>query len=173
MLELALLRHAKSDSGQSGTPDFDRPLNGRGKQAAVRMGEHLRERGFTPGRILCSPARRARKTLSLLGEGFCDHAEAEFEEDLYLASPGTLLSRISDVGEDATSLLVISHNPGLEELAAELAGRGSGFPGALTRMAIGFVPAALAVFEVEGKSFADIRHESAHLIHFATPRNLV
>lgn len=172
MLELALLRHAKSDWGDPNLRDFNRPLNARGKKAALRMGDHLRERGLRPGRILCSPAGRARKTLLRLGEGFADHPGLEFDEDLYLAAPATLLSCIAAVGEDANSLLVIAHNPGLEELALELAGHDAGSSRALTALAMGFVTAALAVFEVDGESFADIHHENARLVHFATPRGL-
>jgi len=172
MLELVLLRHAKSDWGDPNSRDFNRPLNARGKKAALRMGDHLRERGVRPGRILCSPAERARKTLLRLGEGFSDHPEIEFGEDLYLAAPATLLSGIAAVGGGASSLLVIAHNPGLEKLAEELAGRSAGSSSALTALTGGFVTAALAVFEVDGESFSGIRHENARLMHFATPRGL-
>lgn len=173
MLELALLRHAKSDPGRPGQRDYERPLNRRGEQAAERMGHHLRQRGMAPGRILCSPARRARETLGLLGPGFSNNEDIEFCDDLFLAPAETLLSGIAGVGDDTTSVFVVAHNPGLEELAVELADRGVGIPGALDRLSAGFVSAALAVFEVDAESFADLRHEAARLVHFATPRSLV
>ena len=172
MLELALLRHAKSEPGRPDQRDFERPLNRRGEQAAERMGHHLRERGMAPGRILCSPARRVRETLARLGPGFSDNAEIAFCDDLFLAPPQTLLSQIAGVGAGVRSVLVIAHNPGLEQLALELADRGAGFPGALDRLATGFVSAALAVFELDAESYSDIGHETSRLVHFATPRSL-
>lgn len=171
MLELALLRHAKSGVGDSGVRDFDRPLSGRGRKAAGRMGEHLRDRGFVPDRILCSPARRARNTVECLGESFVESPGLEFPQDFYLATPETLLTEIASAG-DARRVLVIAHNPGLEDLAKELAGRGAGSTGALTAFTAGFASAALAVFEVDGEDFAGIRHEGARLMHFTTPRDL-
>lgn len=172
MQTLALLRHAKSEGVHTGGEDFDRRLSGRGMKAAALMGEHLRERGILPGHILCSPAERARETLELLGEGFADGPGIDLFDDLYLAAPETLLSRIGDVGKEVVSLLVIGHNPGIEEVAVALARRGTGAPGALTSLAGGFVTAALAVFEIDGESFAGVEHESARLVHFAAPRSL-
>ena len=172
MQTLAFLRHAKSEGVHAGGGDFDRRLSGRGLKAAALMGEHLRERGVLPGHILCSPAGRARKTLECMGEGFADCPGSDFFDDLYLATPETLLSRIADVGEEVASLLVIGHNPGIEEVAVALARRGAGSPGALTGLAGGFVTAALAVFEIDGESFAGIEYESARLVHFAAPRSL-
>ena len=167
MLDLALLRHANSAPGASGVRDFDRPLSAGGEKAAAWMGQHLRDRGFVPDRILCSPARRARATLECLGEGFENFPGLEFPEEFYLATPGTLLNHIALVG-DARRVLVVAHNPGLEDLANELAGRGAGSTGAQAALGLGFAASALAVFEVGGPNFSDIHHEAARLVHFAT-----
>lgn len=171
MLELALLRHAKSDWENPGTSDFDRPLNSRGIQAAARMGKHLRERGFFPDRILCSPARRACETLEHLGRRFNEMSQIDCPEDLYLAAPETLFSRIGEMG-GVGSLLVIAHNPGLEDFARGLAGRVAGSSRAQTTLAAGFVTAALAIFEIDTESFSMIRDQDARLVHMVTPRGL-
>ncbi len=168
MLQLALLRHANAARGASDARDFDRPLSAHGRKAAVDMGGHLRNRGFAPERIFCSPARRARATLECLGEGFANAPGLEFPEEFYLAAPGTLLARVAAAG-DARSVLVVAHNPGLEDLANELAGRGAGSTGAQATLARGFATTALAVFEVDGANFSSVHHEIARLTHFVSP----
>lgn len=169
MLELALLRHAMAAPGTSGMRDFDRPLSGEGRKAAAWMGEHLRERGFTPDRILCSPARRVVETIEGLGEGFANSPGLLFLDDLYLAAPRTLLDGVARVGEPRC-VLVVAHNPGLDDLAHELASRGAGETGAQAALARGFATAALAVFEIDGAGFSDVHHEGSRLVHFTRPQ---
>ncbi len=170
MTKLVLMRHAKSDWGDSKSPDVDRPLNARGVDAARRMGEYLREKGLVPDRILCSTARRARQTLAGLGAGLADCPGAQLEEDLYLASPETLLQAIGEVGTSAETLLVIAHNPGIEELAAILVDRGVVDGGARAAMRTGFATAALAVFELDEPDLGDLRFGGVRLVGFASPR---
>lgn len=171
MLEFWLMRHAHSEAGR-GVDDFDRPLSVRGEASAARMGAHCCERRFSPARILCSPAARARDTCAGMGPGFRDHPRIDFESDLYLASPETLLREIERVDRAVRSLLLVGHLPGLEDLACALAGQGPASLAAQSGLAGGFEPAAVACFESDAESFAAIRSHPARLTGFASPSRL-
>ena len=114
--ELLLLRHAKSDWSRD-ADDFDRPLNPRGKQDAARLARWAHEQGLRPDVILCSPARRAAQTAEALCEltGF-PAANIRWDEDLYLAPVHVLLDALADLPAQARQVMVIGHNPGLEDL---------------------------------------------------------
>ncbi|MFN7736756.1 MAG: SixA phosphatase family protein [Pirellula sp.] len=125
MIDLMLMRHAKSDWADESLSDFERPLNARGKKAAPLMGEWMREHHLVPNRILCSTATRAKETLFGLERAWATHQTekviVEFVDDLYLASPTTILEIIQHHHREAQRLLVIGHNPGMELLATQLA----------------------------------------------------
>jgi phosphohistidine phosphatase SixA len=115
MRELILLRHAHADSAAAGQDDHSRGLSATGRAEAQAAGDWLREHGLRPDRVLCSDATRTRETLAALG----DIGGGELYEDasIYEASPGTLAS-LADANRDAERLLLVGHNPGLEQLAA-------------------------------------------------------
>ena len=115
MRQLILLRHAHAESATSGQDDLERPLSETGRAEARAAGDWLREHGLRPDRVLCSTAARTRDTLAALG----DIGAGEIYEDasIYEASPGTLAS-LADANRDAERLLLVGHNPGLEQLAA-------------------------------------------------------
>ena len=117
MRELILLRHAHAEPAAAGQDDADRPLSATGRDEAVAAGAWLREHGLAPDRVLCSTAARTRQTLAALG----DIGAGEVYEDaaIYEASPGTLAT-LADANRDAERLLLVGHNPGLEQLAALL-----------------------------------------------------
>jgi len=114
---LYLVRHAKSD-WHNGLADFDRPLNQRGRQDAPAMGRQLKELGIRPDMVICSPAARARQTMDLLDLG----RSSVFNENLYEASPGTLLDIVRSLDDTLGSAMLIGHNPGMGQLAGKLAG---------------------------------------------------
>ena len=120
---LLLMRHAKSDWYSGAGADFLRPLSDRGIRDARRMGQWLAASGHLPERIVSSPSRRTRQTLELLAEGAGTHllARTDWHDELYHASSATLLSALAKYvpGND---LLVLGHNPGMEELVAYLLG---------------------------------------------------
>src|SRR5215510_2210381 len=124
MLTLCLLRHAKSSWDDASIEDFDRPLAPRGEEAAPRMGAYMAAQGIEPELILCSPATRARQTLSLVLPKLAGQPSIEFEDGLYLASASALLARIRQVRGKTQSLMLVGHDPGLHSLAVELSGRG-------------------------------------------------
>ena len=115
MRQLILLRHAHAESAAAGQDDLGRPLSGTGLAEARAAGDWLREHGLQPDRVLSSSAVRTRETLAALG----DIGAAEIHEDasIYEASPGTLAA-LADANRDAERLLLVGHNPGLEQLAA-------------------------------------------------------
>lgn len=119
--ELLILRHAKSDADSNAKTDAERPLNKRGRQEAPRIGRWMREHYLYPGWVVCSTAVRARETLNALTEELELQAERiEFRPDLYLASLNTLLHILSELPADRNSVMLIGHNPGLDELVTYL-----------------------------------------------------
>jgi phosphohistidine phosphatase len=121
MKRVYLLRHAKSSWKHPELPDRDRPLAGRGKRAAKAIVKHMRAQEFEPELVLCSTARRARETLERI-EPALGRAPVRVEGELYGASARELLVRLRRLPDDVGSVLVIGHNPGMHELASELAG---------------------------------------------------
>jgi phosphohistidine phosphatase len=122
---LHLLRHAKSSWADPELDDFDRPLAPRGRRAARTMRTHLAEVGIRPALVLCSPARRTRQTLKRVLGALGDPA-VRFEASLYEASVHDVVKLLLRVQVDAAEVLVVGHNPWIEELALRLARRPPG-----------------------------------------------
>ena len=122
MRELILTRHAKSDWGDPGLADHDRPLNGRGRRDAPRMARQLAasESGTAIQRIISSTALRARTTAAAFGKAL--ELEVELDGGLYLASEHTLLQKA--VEAEAASVMLVAHNPGITDLAWRLSDGG-------------------------------------------------
>lgn len=123
MKTLLLLRHARPSRNSPTGRDFDRPLVEEGRAAAQLVGQLLRRRQLSPDLILCSPAIRARQTIELVIEAAGVTSRLLFEERIFEAGVEQLIELISEVSEDETDmLLLVGHNPGLEELIARLTG---------------------------------------------------
>jgi phosphohistidine phosphatase len=161
MRRLLLVRHGAAMGKSGGGEDRDRGLTPEGIGAAQALGRRLKSDGITPDHVLCSPAQRARQTLAALGT-VLDALPADFDETLYLADAATLLRQIRAVPADTDCLLLIGHNPGLEELVRVLAGP----QGAALRS--GLPAAGLAIFEISG-DWSSLGRGSARLAAFATP----
>jgi len=170
MRELILLRHAKSSWKDDSLPDRDRPLAQRGAGAAKAVGAFLKRRGWLPDRVLVSPAERTRQTWALVDAGLGAKVEPVWADGLYEAQPADLLAALRQAPDTAERVLLIGHNPGIERLAAELAGSGSDKAG-LQRLAEKFPTAALARFEVAG-AWAALAAGGARLVEFVTPHDL-
>jgi phosphohistidine phosphatase len=150
MKELLLLRHAKSSWAEPGRDDFERPLNKRGRRAAAHMGNWLADQGLQPKLVLCSSARRTRETLDLLHEALGTRVPLHIEPGLYLADAAALLARLHRVDANVPSVLVIAHNPGLQELACALADApGAADAATRARLRQKFPTAALARFRLK------------------------
>lgn len=167
MNTLYLLRHAKSSWDDAGLDDFDRRLAKRGRKTAPLIGKYMAERGWQPDLALVSPAVRAHETWDLVSAELPAPVETRFEPAIYMAEPDDLLALLGAAPDEPRSVILIGHNPGLEQCAAMLAGRGSD-PAALARIAEKFPTAALARFEVP----AALEPGDAVLTDFVTPKDL-
>ena len=170
MKTLWLLRHAKASAGGDGLADRDRPLSARGRAAADAIGRHLAERGVRPELVLCSSALRTRETCELMGKAIGGAWPVEYETELYLASALDLRERIARVPDVAGSLLVVGHNPGIAELALELARRGDSEALAALRRKV--PTGALAELRVHAPGWRAIAR-TCELASFVTPKQLV
>ena len=115
MRELILLRHAHAEPATAGQDDRERGLSETGLEEARAAGEWLRAHGFLPDRVLYSNAARTRQTLEALGD--MGGVQGREEASIYEASPGSLAT-LADANRDAERLMLVGHNPGLEQLAA-------------------------------------------------------
>lgn len=120
MKTLLVLRHAKSSWKHPGTSDHDRPLNKRGKRDAPRMGRLVAARGLRPDVIVSSTARRARRTADEVARQSGYEGAVLLERRLYLARPDEIVDVVRGAG-NGRRVMVVGHNPGLEDLVARLA----------------------------------------------------
>lgn len=123
MKTLFILRHAKSSWKDSALQDYDRPLNGRGRKAAELIGGFIRKQKVRPDLILSSPAVRARETIEIVMKTAKLGIELRYDQRIYEAGPLRLLEVISQIDEDRSIVLLVGHNPGLEELLHVLTDR--------------------------------------------------
>ncbi len=121
MKTLTLLRHAKSGWDDPSLADVDRPLNDTGRRAARTMGRHLAREGTVFDRVVASPAVRVAETLSAIEAAYGRSLAAVVDKRLYLASPTEIMAVVGEQPDTVDHLLVVGHNPGLEELTLELA----------------------------------------------------
>jgi len=126
---LLILRHAKSDWGNSSLDDWERPLSERGISDAPRVGEMLRERASLPDLIITSDAIRARSTAEAVAEAAGYAGQILLEPSLYLATPAAIVEVLtSTADESAGAVMIVGHNPGLEGLIAQLSGEHQPMP---------------------------------------------
>jgi phosphohistidine phosphatase len=173
MITLYLLRHAKSSHAINDGGDEARPLNDRGRRAAAVMGRHMRDAAFRPSRIFCSTAERTRETLEILGAAAgwpARDPNPEFSDELYLASPGEILSILQDLDETTSSALIIGHNPGIQELACALAEPSDGL---YQQLLDSYPTGALTVLTSVSESWRTIGATRMVLSAFEQPRALV
>lgn len=170
MKRLLLFRHAKSSWSQTGLADHDRPLAGRGRRAAPAMGRTLAALGLTPARVLCSTSLRTRQTLQLAAEDWPQPISTEYLSALYHAGPATLEALVRRHGAGAETLMVLGHQPGMQEFALDLIQDGE--RAARARLETKFPTAALAVIEFEIDDWHDLEAGSGRLTRYLRPRDL-
>ena len=164
---LLLLRHAKSSWDEPHLADHDRPLSGRGRRATSSLRGHLSKVDVLPELVLCSSAVRTKETLDGIRRALPPGTKVEIERDLYAANVDDLLTRLRRVSENTASVMVIGHNPGLEDLALLLVGAGDA--AAASAMEAKFPTAALAHLSVAGP-WRELGPGMATLEQFWTPR---
>ncbi len=164
---LLLLRHAKAVP-DDGSGDHERPLAGRGRRDAPEIGREIARRGYRPECILCSTSRRTVETLDLIMPFFVPAPSTQLEPGLYHADANTLLARSGTLAATIKTVMFVGHNPGLEELALELAGDGK----IGRRIAAKFPTAAFAAFESNAASWSDAVHGRWLARDFLVPADL-
>jgi phosphohistidine phosphatase len=163
---LYLVRHAKSSWKDEGLADHDRPLARRGRRAAKAIGRHLREQGVEPELVLCSTAS-VRETLEGM-EPALRRGAIRVEPELYGAGAAELLARLHEIAPAVRSVMVIGHNPALEQLALLLARHGS----TRSELEAKFPTGALATLAFRGPGWAALDRGTTELIEFIRPRDL-
>lgn len=149
MSRLFLLRHARAAWAEPGERDFDRPLTSEGREESVAVGAMMRRNGYRPDRIVCSPARRALETWrGVASELDLNPSSALMSESLYTADAGGYLAIVRNTGARQGSLLIVGHNPTIEDLALGLSATGVG--PARADLDKGFPTGGLAVLSFEG-----------------------
>jgi phosphohistidine phosphatase len=163
---LYLLRHAKSSWENPTLLDRERPLAPRGRRDGKLIAEHARRAHVSPELVLCSSAARTRETLDLVRPALTS-SSVMFEDELYGASSAGLLARLHLVPDEVESVLLIGHNPGLQQLAVDLASAGD----ELERLAAKFPTAALATLALEAP-WSRVAAGDATLVDYVVPKQL-
>ncbi|MCF8709982.1 SixA phosphatase family protein [Rhizorhapis sp. SPR117] len=171
MKRLTLLRHAKSSWDDHVSRDFDRPLNKRGARAAMTMGRYARNHDMHFDHLIASPAVRVIQTLDTFLDGYGEKIEANWDRRIYLASSATLMDVLRDQPNDVSSLLMLGHNPGLEDLILTLVPDNSA-SALRDDVEIKFPTASLAVMEIDIDKWDDMGPNMARLVSFTRPRDL-
>ncbi len=122
MKTLLVMRHAKSSWDYPDLADFDRPLSSIGLDVAPFMGNIMYQNKLQPDLIVCSPAKRARQTAVLIKEVAGSTGHVEYKDRLYEASPNAIMEIVSNVHNAYESVLLIGHNPGIEDFIRILTG---------------------------------------------------
>jgi phosphohistidine phosphatase len=168
MRTVFLLRHAKSSWSDPTLADIDRPLAPRGERAAERMAGYMRRKRIRPALVLCSPSVRTRRTLEAIEPSLGRNCTVELVPPLYAASRLELFRQLQALPDFVASVMLIGHNPGLQELALALASRGADLPRLEEKLPTG----ALATLVADCESWAALKPGDAELVEYVVPRDL-
>jgi phosphohistidine phosphatase len=171
MKTVTLFRHAKSAGRDDpDIADFDRPLAERGIKVAPKMGKAMRKRKLKPGLILCSPSVRTRQTLTLAeAEAWDRQPEVRFDERIYDASVQTLLKLLRGLPDELSHIMIVGHNPGLQDLAVALTPRANPARAPFEEK---LPTAALVCFDFDTERWRNIKPGTGQLRLFLTPNML-
>lgn len=167
MRRLVVLRHAKS-AWPDGVPDHQRPLAPRGRRDAPAVGAALVDADCLPDLALCSTAVRARQTWELASGQWGTPPPVRHDRRLYAADVPDLLDAVREVPPEVETLLLIGHNPGLEQLVLALAG--DGLDDTLDVVRVKFPTSAIAVLAWHGTGWEALAPGTAVLTSVTVPR---
>jgi len=163
-MKLLLMRHAKSSWQHSGTRDFDRPLAERGLKDASKIGSFLKKSGNIPDQIISSPALRALQTTQLFSEAAgVQSNNITWNENLYYSSADEYLAAIRQSGSAVKLLMIVGHNPMMEEVLGHLTVSGSNAP-------FIFPTAAVACLDINSDKWQDCKIGFNTLRWFLIPK---
>ena len=169
MKTLTLLRHAKSGWDDGVQRDFDRPLNAKGRRAAQVVGRHLKREGLHFDHVIASPAVRVEQTLDEVASGYGDALQPAWDRRIYLASAATLLDAIRELDDAHDAVLLVGHNPGLEDLVLLLVPDAEPMRGAVEEK---YPTASVAELSFPIERWRDAAKGGAALTRFVRPRDL-
>ena len=162
MKTLLIMRHAKSSWNYPELADYDRPLNARGKRDAPRMGQYLRQEELIPDRILTSSAKRARKTANKVAKSCGYTGKVKKLDALYDTVPGVYFEILQALPDTYERVMVVGHNPTMEQLVNHLTGE-------IRRMPT----AAIAHIELAIQSWKTLNlYTKGTLVNLWTPKTL-
>lgn len=170
MKRLTLLRHAKSGDDGTVARDFDRPLNAKGRRAARAIGRHMRDQHLRFDAVLASPATRVAETLEEVEAGYGGALSPHWERRIYLATTDELLDLVHEASDSADSLLLVGHNPGLEQLVLLLVPHG--VDSARGQIEVKYPTASLAEMTFPVDRWRDVEEGGGDLVRFVRPRDL-
>lgn len=162
---LVLIRHSKAADAPV---DIDRPLAARGVKDARALGKWIAEVGFTPDRVVVSPARRARQTWEGVAAQLPIAPVAHVDDRIYDNEVPLLLEVVRETPAQIRTLVLVGHNPSFGDLAYAL-DNGEGEPEATQDLLAGFPTNAVAVFDVP-QPWDSVQEHGARLVGFAAPR---
>lgn len=168
---LGLFRHAKSDWQDPRARDFDRPLNERGRKGAALMGRHIAESGTQWDHVIASPAIRCAETIEIACEAAQRPVAVNWDRRIYLASSATLADLLREQDDAFGAVLMVGHNPGLEDLIFDLVPDDGTSP-LRDVVEIKFPTASYAVLELAIDRWADLSDSCARLTNLTRPRDL-
>lgn len=171
MKTLGLFRHAKSDWDDPRARDFDRPLNERGRKGAALMGRHIIGYGTKWERVLASPAVRVTQTIELAMQAANIKSPVRWDRRIYLATSPSLIEFLREQEGDPATVLLIGHNPGLEDVIFDLVPDDGSSP-LRDIVEEKFPTAAFAVLEIDIDSWSELDDGMARLVHLTRPRDL-
>ncbi|MGH6917986.1 MAG: SixA phosphatase family protein [Geminicoccaceae bacterium] len=170
MRRLLLLRHGKSSWDTAGLADLDRPLAPRGRRTAPLVAQLMVKRRWVPDLVFCSQAERVRETWQLMAPLLGEQIPVKTLRTIYPGAPSRLLMTLRRAPDEAKTLLLIGHNPGLGALATSLCGAGS--KKALATMRTKFPTAGLAVIDFDLEQWSDVTGGAGRLEAFVRPKDL-
>jgi len=169
MKRIYVLRHAKSSRDEN-VSDHDRPLSRRGIEACAGLARHCAEAGVRPAVVLCSTARRARRTLELVAPGLGSAPRIVHDRAIYLGGEEAILRLLARQEDTVDAVMVVGHNPDLQNLILHLAGGGAA--DTLARVRDKLPTGALATLDFKGPSWRALGHGSCRLRDLVVPRDL-
>jgi phosphohistidine phosphatase len=164
MKTVFLIRHAKSSWGDFTLPDFERPLNERGKHDAPMMAKRLLDKGISVDVLVSSPAKRAKKTAQAFAEILgIDKEKILFHQELYMAGVDAFYNVISQLDDTNKNVAIFSHNPGI-----------SAFANMLQVAEIDEMPTcSIFAITTSAESWSDFRKAKKEFLFFDFPKNIV
>ena len=168
---LGLFRHAKSDWHDPRARDFDRPLNSRGRTGAALMGRHVRDHGQRWDRMIASPAIRCAETIEIACQAAGQPVAVQWDRRIYLASSVTLIDLLREQNDALGAVLMVGHNPGLEDVIFDLVPDDGTSP-LRDSVEVKFPTATFAVLELAIDHWSELKDGGARLVHLMRTRDL-